>query len=64
MSDRVSFYNFVTSGDGMRAIATPCDNGGLPMKTRNAYEFAEPARRSRSNWDAKIGHPIKEFPHH
>lgn len=64
MSDRVSFYNFVTSGDGMRAIATQGNNGGLPMKTRNAYEFAEPTRRSRSNWGAKIGRPIKEFPHH
>lgn len=40
MSDRVSFYNFVTSGDGMRAIVTQGNNGGLPMKTRNAYEFA------------------------
>lgn len=40
MSDRVSFYNFVTSGDGTQSIATPCNNGGLPMKTRNAYEFA------------------------
>lgn len=32
MSDRVSFYNFVTSGDGMRAIATQGNNCGLPMK--------------------------------
>ncbi len=64
MSDRVSFYNFVTSGDGMRAIATQGNNGGLAMKTQNAYEFAEPTRRSRSNWGAKIGRPIKEFPHH
>lgn len=39
MSDRVSFYNFVTSGGRMRAIATQGNNGGLAMKTQNAYEF-------------------------
>ena len=34
MSDRVSFYNFVTSGDGMRAIVTQGNNGGLSTRTR------------------------------
>lgn len=40
MSDRVSFYNFVTSGDGMRAIAPRAITAACLRERENAYEFA------------------------
>lgn len=41
MSDRVSFYNFVTSGDGTQSIATPRAITAACLREReNAYEFA------------------------